>query len=214
MQLDDIGVKIAQLVLARGPILIDAIADDVGVSDAVCGTRVRNLCMERLFKRDGDRVSVLAKSRLEALIDQAGTQPQAAAPKPAAEKIIDHPHARPKFAAPAIVRIEKGIPIPEHKLPPRPSPWPFAAMDIGDSFAVDVPDIPPGITAINVGQSLRSAASAFSKRNAEWAFTIRIAEDRKSVRLWREVPKNTPATHDVSNVKVLPRQRRVSKNAA
>lgn len=209
MQLDDFGIQIARLVLARGPVLIEVIADDLGLTDAAVGQRVRTLCMERLLKRDGDRVTVLAKSRLESLIAESSKALVKATPPPGAGT-----GKKPKFIAPQLITIEKGVPIPEKKPRTKPTIWPFATMEVGDSFSVDVPDIPAGIDANRVASSIRSAAASHQRRTPEFAFAIRISDDRKTVRLWRDVPKNKADTHDVSNIEVPTSARRKRRAAA
>jgi hypothetical protein len=73
-----------------------------------------------------------------------------------------------------MIEIEKGIPRPKHTYHGRPSKYPWAKMEIGDSFSV-----PPGL-----GLYFGRQASAAGKR-WEMKFSVRRCEDG-SYRVWRD----------------------------
>jgi hypothetical protein len=56
-------------------------------------------------------------------------------------------------------------------------------MEVGDSFAVDVPE---GITAKDVAQILRRDADGFRRIRESFRVAVRVEEGAGSVRLWRE----------------------------
>jgi len=66
-------------------------------------------------------------------------------------------------------KIEKGVPPPKKGAS---SKYPFAAMEVNDSFFV------PGATPVQ----LRSAASAFGRRNDQ---KHSVAKEADGVRVWR-----------------------------
>lgn len=68
--------------------------------------------------------------------------------------------------------IEKNIPIPDPNKG-RKSKYPFATMQVGDSFFV----------SDKKQTVIGSCASAYSKRNPDVKFTVRVAEG--GVRCWR-----------------------------
>lgn len=55
-------------------------------------------------------------------------------------------------------------------------------MQIGDSITVPVPE---GIPWDTVAHSLQGSYCSFAKRRAGYAFTRRVAADKKSVTVWR-----------------------------
>ena len=69
--------------------------------------------------------------------------------------------------------IEKGVPVPQRKAPP--PKYPFARLEIGDSFEA------PPIHA----KGAQSAASRYKKANPGWDFVARKTQD--GARIWRLV---------------------------
>lgn len=82
--------------------------------------------------------------------------------------------------------IEKNIPLPEHKPGAgKPNKYPFAEMEIGDSFAVP---IPRGKSVSKARTSLHSAALSFTRyNNLNWTFKTgeEVVDRLAYVRIWR-----------------------------
>lgn len=87
------------------------------------------------------------------------------------------------------IKVEKGVPMPAAMRAPKPSPYPFAEMAIGDSFAVSVPI---GEQPKALSQLIRSRLSAYCRHHPEFAAAVRIEVGERSVRCWR-VEKSTEA---------------------
>ncbi len=76
-------------------------------------------------------------------------------------------------------KIETGIEIPGRKGGRSGSKYPFAQMDIGQSFLVG--------SDVKVS-TVRSAIGAFTKTHPDFKFAVRDTED--GVRVWRVAPKS------------------------
>lgn len=72
-----------------------------------------------------------------------------------------------------MIKIQKGIPIPATTAG-RPGKYPFAEMDIGDSF--ELKDVPKNTV-------LNAARNWASRNNKKAKFTIR--HENKTTRIWR-----------------------------
>lgn len=86
-----------------------------------------------------------------------------------------------------MLEIQKNVPIPASRgRHGRPSIYPFADMEVGDSFAVAVD---PEKTIASVQKYIRSAAGNFARRNASYQkyVTRALVEDGTGVvvRIWR-----------------------------
>lgn len=80
------------------------------------------------------------------------------------------------------VVIEHGIPIPDADRG-RVTPWPLAQMEIGDSFAVAVPE---SARPQSIASTLRKAAGNYRMGGPrERRFVVRVEAGDKSVRIWR-----------------------------
>jgi hypothetical protein len=74
-------------------------------------------------------------------------------------------------------QIETGVPVPARASGRRGGKYPFADMDVGDSFLVEG-EVKPA--------TVRSAVGAFAKRNPDFGkFAVRATED--GLRVWRTV---------------------------
>lgn len=72
--------------------------------------------------------------------------------------------------------VEKGIPVP-HAARGSSSKYPFATMEVGDSFLVDVPDHRTMAVACSM---LYSAA-----KSAKVLITLRTDKNNRAIRVWR-----------------------------
>lgn len=83
-------------------------------------------------------------------------------------------------------KIEKNVPVPPKRGGGREPCYPFADMDIGDSFSVPLVGAPTSPSACNdsATQRLSCAASAHFKRNNR-KFTVRELRDEGVARCWR-----------------------------
>lgn len=80
--------------------------------------------------------------------------------------------------------IEKGIPIPPRSRFTPASREDFAALEVGDSFAVPVPEKYRPKPTVWIGTNrLRNAAYMFGKRHGR-KFTVRCMEEGV-IRVWR-----------------------------
>ena len=78
------------------------------------------------------------------------------------------------------IEIEKNIPLPYFEQGSRTSKYPFAKMEVGDSFAVKATDN----NTEKIRQQLYSAYRHFIFHHKhEWKFITRISDDE--VRIWR-----------------------------
>lgn len=79
--------------------------------------------------------------------------------------------------------IEKNIPVPPRRRLTPAGAEQFEAMEVGDSFAVPVPEIYRAKPTIWAGNSrLRNAAYAYGKRTGR-RFTVRCGDGE--IRVWR-----------------------------
>ena len=82
------------------------------------------------------------------------------------------------------IKIEKDVPIPTRI---EAALYPFARMEIGDSFAVaTTPDLP----AEKLRQRLSANGANFAKRHLGVRFTTRVENNGAAVRIWRVAPKS------------------------
>lgn len=89
--------------------------------------------------------------------------------------------------------IEANVPVPPKKAfvrGERKSKYPFAAMQVGDSFAVPLGrmrKLPSNRGAVSYkGElTLRSAAHGYAKKNPGIKLTVRRLDDEGVVRVWR-----------------------------
>jgi hypothetical protein len=70
------------------------------------------------------------------------------------------------------IRIEKNVALPPPQVG-RPPTYPFAAMEIGDSF----------LMRIEAKDRVREAAQAWRRRHEGWNYRTRIEAD--GIRVWR-----------------------------
>ncbi len=81
------------------------------------------------------------------------------------------------------IKIDKNVPLPvrrtNHKML-----YPFAEMEIGDSFLVP---LPPGKLIEDHRSNISACAAGFRKRYPSYAFTTRVEGD--GVRCWRVAPE-------------------------
>jgi len=79
-------------------------------------------------------------------------------------------------------KIEKDIPIPTQRT--KPSSYPFADMQVGDSFFVPCPE---GALMTKFVARVQSAVGAQRMRNPEFKFSVRRMQEGETlgVRVWR-----------------------------
>jgi hypothetical protein len=94
----------------------------------------------------------------------------------------DTPPQKLAAVAAVSIKIEKGIPIPTAMRAPKPCPYPFDSMEIGDSFAIAVPI---GAQAADISKLIRSRLSSYMRQHPQFAGAVRIEKDERSVRFWR-----------------------------
>lgn len=185
--------KICRVVLDEMSIDLDDLADRVGLVPRTLEPLLGALCRDGTLRRNGNYVTVGNETRARVtsesdgampLPPRAGAQPVAPAPDPVKPFAID----RSKLAK--SLTIEKGLAIPPVQLGRRfDCQWPFKEMALDDSFAVPVPE---GTKPQILAQLLRGDAARYDKLFPPFYVAIRVAEDGKSVRLWR-VAKPEPA---------------------
>ena len=76
--------------------------------------------------------------------------------------------------------IEQGVPVPADRSI-RNSKYPFEKMEVGDSFAVPVPDTE---RAGDYAAGIRTVAYAWGKKRSG-KFKVRIEGNHTSIRVWR-----------------------------
>lgn len=82
------------------------------------------------------------------------------------------------------MKIDKGVPVPPRSRMTPASREDFAALEVGDSFAVPVPEEYRHKPTIWAGTNrLRNAAYMFGKRHGR-KFTVRCMDDG-AIRVWR-----------------------------
>ena len=69
------------------------------------------------------------------------------------------------------MQIDKHVPVPKARTV---TPYPFAEMQVGDSFALPQPS----------ANNLRMAAARYRKETPDWKYTTRLMPD-DTIRLWR-----------------------------
>lgn len=184
-----------------GRMHVDALEDRVGISTKTCDALLGKLCGEGVLKRDRDYVVIKNDARAKMLAEQASAPkarevPALAAAMSSPRLAAETPRARgPRIELPVPISIEvqRGVPIPPKRFGrgARPLPaWPFAKMEVGDSFAVPVPN---GMAPKDVAAALRRDADAYSRVIPTLRVAVRIEEGMKSVRVWREAPKAASA---------------------
>lgn len=188
------SAEICRVVLEKVNVSIEEIADLTGLSINTTSALIGRLCGEGAIRRDGERISVGNAGRAKVLAAHAMLPtPIVSAPPSRAPTVKETKPARKRIEIPipAVITVEKGIPCP----PPgfgrrnrKPCPWPFATMAVGDSFKVDVPE---GVKPQDVADVLRRDGTSYKRIMPTLRFSIRIAEDDKSVRLWRDPMGNS-----------------------
>ncbi|MFA5941377.1 MAG: hypothetical protein WC809_18650 [Sinimarinibacterium sp.] len=83
------------------------------------------------------------------------------------------------------IKIENGVPIPTRI---EAAVYPFASMEIGDSFSVPTTEDLP---AEKLRQRLSANGANFAKRHLGVRFTTRVENNGGSVRIWRVPPKSS-----------------------
>jgi hypothetical protein len=188
--------------------LFSSVCDRVGISENVGNTLINKLCAEGTLRRERDYVLIKDEAKAKRLAE--GVQPPTKAETRVAEGMTANKKApAPPVAAatkrdrqspvdvpvPESIKIEKCIPIPAKRWGKVAAvcPWPFLEMEVGDSFAVPVPD---DMKPTQVAGTLRKAA------------TIRTEVGDKTVRLWRDpdaeskaVPVASPAARSSNGIR-------------
>lgn len=208
--------------------LISALADAVGINERECRAQLTSLCADGTLRVDRDYV--LIKDEAKAKQVAKGVQPPSKAETRVAERMTANAKASgPAVAAgtkrerqppvdvpvPSLIKIEKGIPIPAKRWGKVAGvcPWPFLQMDVGDSFAVPVPD---DLKPTQVAGTLRKAATNIRRLLPGLRVTIRTEVGDKTVRCWRDAdaePKQTPQVASSSNGVRLPIDKRPGASA-
>lgn len=184
-----------------GRMHVDALEDRVGLSTKTCDALLGKLCGEGVLKRDRDYIVIKNDARARMLAEQASPKHADREPPPALAAAMSAPRPAPaarkprnprvEIPVPATLEIQRGVPIAPKRFgygaKPLP-PWPFAKMEIGDSFAVPVPE---GMAPKDVAAALRRDADAFTRILPDLRVAVRIEEGMKTVRLWREPPKDS-----------------------
>lgn len=197
------SAEICALLVDNGSIHIDAICDRVGLDSKVCYALIGNLSRDGTLRWDtrNDYVSIAKSAKARELAEKAKSRNGGGAESAGKGPPPPEPKRRTKLmlALPPAITVEKGVPLPPPRLGmhKRPAyPWPFATMEIGDSFAISVPE---GVQANKVAAFLASNARRCEKKQPGLKFTIRIEEGEKSVRCWRiEASSSAPASSNGS----------------
>lgn len=84
------------------------------------------------------------------------------------------------------IAIDKDVPLPPKRvdLKPRTAKYPFAQMEVGDSFSVPLTGERRNNGYVSATR-LTSAAASHKKRNPGWNFAIRTLPEDSVVRIWR-----------------------------
>lgn len=181
---------------------IPSICDVTGLSERACETLIGKLCGDGTLRRERDYIYVKNEGKAKLLAEQAEQDKDTAEDRVAARMAAVATETKlkrapaPVIAIPSQITVQKGVPIPPPRIgrSGRPCPWPFKTMEIGDSFAVE---IPPDVKAQDVANMLRKDAVAFQRIMPVLMVTIRIEEGDKTVRLWRAAPKKPEVIPDV-----------------
>ncbi len=84
------------------------------------------------------------------------------------------------------MKIDKNIPLPTHKKGAgKPNKYPFADMEVGDSFAIAVDE---NANVLNTRCSLHSSANSWAKYNKKnCSFKTQVTTDNGEtyIRIWR-----------------------------
>lgn len=217
--------EIVQCVMDRGSPTVDEIADLVGMDMITLKQQVGRAVAQGLVKRDGERVLVDDRARCNTLVQQATGDYKAMAPPAGLRSGIQMTGVAapgsPSYAPPTVptpaaavglkravplvlnsnVSIRKGVPLPQVRMGRMSPPclWPFATMDIGDSFVVEVPG---GCSAKEVAEQLRKDVKNFDRLSPGRFFAVRICEKEDpavlgelAVGVWREAEAQTRGAH-------------------
>jgi hypothetical protein len=199
------GAEICSKIIDEGMHDVDAIRDRIGLAEKTFDHLVGKLCGEGTLRRERDRLVIANHGRALVLSEQAqaNTVPAASTlprtlPEPPAAK-----QRKLRVELPALeVKIEKAVPIPPKRFgrAARIIPWPFKTMEVGDSFAIPVPE---GFTPQEVAAALRRDADTFGRvAMPDLRVTVRIEEGDKTVRLWREQFEKEPVATPAPPTKV------------
>lgn len=188
------AAEICSLVLLKGELPVAMIENEIGLTEATCATVLAKLCNDQVLRRNRNYISVANPVKALAIAKPAA--PTAPAPTTL------HPPAKARRAprAPIVlefpdgIRVDVGVPMPARNGGRRAleRPWPFEVMKIGHSFEVEPPE---GVTMETLTSVLRRHMVEFCKGHAGYQFSLRVAADGKSVRVWRDVmPNADPVT--------------------
>ena len=77
--------------------------------------------------------------------------------------------------------IEKNVPMPNGRRQPKKD-FPYAKMEVGDSFVVPVPD---GVQVGQFSSKVRTQAHQWGKQNNGAKFSALLVDEQTKVRVWR-----------------------------
>jgi hypothetical protein len=209
--------------------LISALADTVGINERECRAQLTSLCADGTLRVDRDYVLINDEAKAKRVAK--GAQPptkdetrvaarMAANAKASGSTVAAKRERQPPVdvPVPSFIKIEKGIPIPAKRWGKVAAvcPWPFLEMEVGDSFAVPVPD---DMKPTQVAGTLRKAATSVRRTVPGLRVTIRTELGDKTVRCWRdpdaesnETPAPSPAARASKGIR-LPIDKRPGTSA-
>jgi len=189
------SAEICRRVVDGGKQPVEAILEEVGISERVGDALISKLCGEGALRRSSTHIWVGNEGRARMLAEQAEAKET---PKPvliplAAVSVRELKTERRPLPIPPQIPLRDGVPCPPVRLGRHrpPCPWPFATMKIGQSFVYDVPE---GFTAKEAAEQIRRDAVAFRKLMPELRVAIRVLDGDRQVGVWREVPDGTEAS--------------------
>lgn len=183
---------VCRVVLDDVSIHEDALADRTGIAPRVLAALLTALCREGALRRTGEYIAVGIKARCEAIAESDGN---GSASPPVAHSPTQASMPAPKRAAavalPPTFTIDKGVPLQpvRGRGAGRAIKFPFAQMEVGDSFSVPVPD---GADAKHLAKSIALDLSAYRKRCGTFHSAIRVEPTGKTVRCWRLAESISP----------------------
>lgn len=158
---------------------IDTLGARLGLTEKMRDSVISLLCGEGVLRRTGNNLTVKNAKRA---LEFANSEPLAkTAPADPTPRLPAKPSA---IALPSEFKIEKGIPLAAGKngRMAREPRFPFAQMEIGDSFSVPVPS---GTQAKEVADLLQKDATNFRRTRPHFKTAIRTAPTGDEVRCWR-----------------------------
>lgn len=81
------------------------------------------------------------------------------------------------------IKVEKRVKIPPRPRPSRTCRYPFARMEVNDSFSVPAPKDSKGATKVQ--SAIGASARNFAKTHKGFRITTRRAPEGGSIRCWR-----------------------------